>query len=98
MLRNDTEALILTSRGTPERGEGIHYLVETLRPLVPSKRLTPTVIRQSVIAIKLKAGEGLRQVQVFAGHKKVSTTELYRETNLEELRRAVDRFHPLSNE
>lgn len=96
LLRDETDELILTSRGTPERGEGIHYLVETLRPLVPGKRLTPTVIRQSVIALKLKAGEGLRQVQVFAGHKKVSTTELYRETNLEELRRAVDRFHPLA--
>ena len=28
----------------------------------------------------------------------VSTTELYRETNLEELRRAVDRFHPLATQ
>jgi integrase/recombinase XerD len=98
LLRDETEALILTSRGTAERGEGVHYLVETLRPLVPGKRLTPTVIRQSVIALKLRAGEGLRQVQVFAGHKKVSTTELYRETNLEELRRAVDRFHPLATQ
>lgn len=97
LLRELTDQLILTSRGTPERGEGVHYLVETLRPLLPAKRLTPMVIRQSVIAQRLKKGEGLRQVQVFAGHKKVSTTERYRETNLEELRRAVERFHPLSN-
>lgn len=97
-LAQSTDALILTSRGTPESGEGVHYLVETLRPLVPRKRLTPILIRQSVIARKLKAGEGLRQVQVFAGHKKVSTTERYRETNLEELRRAVDRCHPLATQ
>lgn len=97
LLRAETDHLLLTQRGTAERGEGVHYLVETLRPLVPDKRLTPMVIRQSVIAQRLKKGEGLRQVQVFAGHKKVSTTERYRETNLEELRRAVERFHPLSN-
>lgn len=97
LLRKPTDALILTGRGTPQSGEGVHYLVETLRPLLPGKRLTPTLIRQSVIALKLKNGEGLRQVQVFAGHQKVSTTERYRETNLEELRRAVQRCHPLSN-
>ncbi|OAV45764.1 hypothetical protein A3850_002425 [Lewinella sp. 4G2] len=95
LMRDDIKALILTSRGTAENGEGVHYLVETLRPLVPGKRLTPMVIRQSVIALKLKNGGGLRQVQVFAGHKKVTTTEGYRETNLEELRAAVVRFHPL---
>lgn len=98
LVREETDALILTSRGTAERGEGVHYLVETLRPLVPDKRLTPTVIRQSVIALKLKEGAGLRQVQVFAGHKKVSSTEAYRETNLEELKAAVARYHPLGNE
>lgn len=93
-----TDRLLLTSRGTAENGEGVQYLVETLRPLVPGKRLTPTVIRQSVIALKLKNGEGLRRVQVFAGHKWVSTTEGYRENNLAELRAAVGRCHPLGNE
>jgi integrase/recombinase XerD len=64
--------------------------------LVPTKRLTPTVIRQSVIAGRLKSGQGLRQVQAFAGHKKISATERYRENNLEALRLAVEKFHPLS--
>ena len=82
-------------RGTAVDAEGVGYLVEQLRPLVPGKRLTATVIRQSVIALKLKNGEGLRQVQVFAGHKWVSTTEGYRETNLEELRTALAQYHPL---
>jgi len=42
---------------------------------VPHKELTPTTIRQSVIAQKLKAGENLRKVQAFAGQSKVPTTE-----------------------
>jgi integrase/recombinase XerD len=89
--------LILTGRGSPERGEGVHYLVETLRSRVPGKRLTPTLIRQSVLALKLKEGQDLRRVQAFAGHAWISTTEGYRETELAELKRAVERFHPLGN-
>jgi site-specific recombinase XerD len=96
LLKAATNRLILTSRGTAERGEGVHYLVETLRPLLPGKRLTPTTIRQSVIAGRLKSGQGLRQVQAFVGHKKISATERYRENNLEALRLAVEKFHPLS--
>ena len=97
LLTSPTDHLLLTSRGTPERGEGVHYLIETLRPLVPAKRLTPTVIRQSVLAGRLREGADLRRVQVFAGHRKISSTERYRETDLEGLRRAVERFHPLQN-
>ena len=95
LAKTTIDRLILTGRGGQENGDGVRYLVETLRPLVPGKKLTPTTIRQSVIALKLKNGEGLRQVQTFAGHKWVSTTEGYRETNLEELRAEVAKYHPL---
>lgn len=94
LMKTPTDTLILTSRGTAEKGEGIHYLVETFRPLFPNKRLTPTTIRQSVIANKLQAGEGLRQVQVFAGHKRISATEKYRQSNLEQLQEQVNQYHP----
>lgn len=80
LLKEPTPVLILTSRGTPERGEGIHYLVETFRPKFPTKRLTPTTIRQSVLAGLLKSGQGLRQVQAFAGHRKPSGPALRRST------------------
>ena len=91
---------------TPEQGvrlnrnggaigpEYAHYLVSTFRPLLPTKRLTPTVICQSVIARLLREGKDLRIVQAFAGHKKPSTTEKYRTTQLEELKAAVDKYHP----
>lgn len=94
--KQETEQLLLTSRGSAERGEGIHYLIETLRHRFPTKRLTPTSIRQSVIAEKLKAGMNLRKVQAFAGHRKASTTEKYRQSQLEELRKVINRFHPLA--
>ncbi len=86
---------IITQKGSAEKGEGIHYLVEAFRPLFPYKKLSPTTIRQSVIANKLKEGKDLRIVQVFAGHKKPSATEKYRQNDLEALKIAVNRHHPL---
>lgn len=95
LLRRPAPALILTQRGTPEKGEGIHYLCETFREQIPGKRLSPLTIRQSVIANLLKEGRDLRVVQVFAGHKKPSATEKYRQNNLEALKQAVQKYHPL---
>lgn len=93
-----TRQLFLTRRGGPEEKQSIGALVKNLRPLVGGKTLTPRLIRQSVIAGKLRRGEGLRQMQAFAGHKSVATTEEYRETGLGELRQALGRYHPLENE
>ena len=94
LLRERTDALILTKRGTAERGEGIHYLVSTCQDLFPDRRLTPQTIRQSVIANLLKQGHDLRVVQVFAGHKYPSATERYRQSKIEELKAAVQKYHP----
>jgi integrase/recombinase XerD len=94
-IKQETESLIISGRGQAELGEGVHYLVTTMRKVIPHKKLTPMTIRQSVIANKLKAGQDLRIVQVFAGHRQPSSTEAYRTNNLEELRTAVAKYHPL---
>lgn len=94
LIKEETENLIITKVGTAEKGEGIHYLVSTFRKQIPTKRLTPTTIRQSVIANLLADGKDLRIVQVFAGHKKPSATEKYRQTNLDALKEAIDKYHP----
>lgn len=96
LIKEATQKLIITKTGTAEKGEGIHYLVSTFRHLYPSKKLTPTTIRQSVITNLLKSGTDLRIVQVFAGHKKPSATEKYRQTNLEKLRSSIEKYHPLN--
>jgi site-specific recombinase XerD len=94
-LNGESERLVITDRGTPENGEGIAYLVETLRPLFPTRKLTVHTIRASVIANRLKTGEDLRKVQLFAGHKKISSTERYRQSASEELKAAIQKYHPL---
>ncbi len=95
LIKEETDILILTMRGTAEKGEGIHYLTETLRKKYPSRKLNPTTIRQSVITNLLKEGKDLRIVQAFAGHKHPSTTEKYKQTDVEELKIEVLKYHPL---
>ena len=74
---------MLTKLGTPEKGEGISYLISTFKGLFPERNLNPKTIRQSVIADLLKQGKDLRLVQVFAGHKYPSSTERYRQNQVE---------------
>ena len=51
-------------------------------------------IRASVIVNWLKH-HNMRKVQYFAGHKYISSTEKYRQDNLEHLQEVVTKFHPL---
>ena len=95
LIKQPTERLILSGRGTPEKGEGIQYLVSTFRPMFPTKHLTPSIIRKSVIANLLKKGRDLRLVQAFAGHIKPSSTERYRQNDTDALKQSVHKYHPL---
>jgi integrase/recombinase XerD len=95
LLKVETEKLIISSRGTAETGEGICYIIETQRHLFPEKKLNAKTIRQSVITNLLKQGKDLRIVQAFAGHKYPSTTERYKQTQVEELKNQILKYHPL---
>jgi len=52
-------------------------------------------IRQSTVTYWLKT-MNLRQVQYMAGHKYVSSTERYKANNMEDLKKNLEKFHPLS--
>jgi site-specific recombinase XerD len=77
--------------------EGVQYLVGTFQPFF-NRKLTPTTIRQSVIANRLKAGEDLRHVQIFAGHRRISSTERYKVSGLDALKNAIQKHHPLDKQ
>jgi site-specific recombinase XerD len=63
--------------------------------LPKNEQLQPIKIRQSVIANLLKKENDTRVVQVFAGHKRASTTILYKQTELEILQNAINKYHPI---
>ena len=58
-------------------------------------KLIPLKIRQSVIAYLVKENNDIRIVQEFAGHRRTSATEAYKQTGLEELKSAIEKLHPL---
>ncbi len=58
------------------------------------ERFTPMKIRQSVIAHLLKESHDIRIVQEFAGHRRTGSTEAYRRTGFEELKRSIEKLHP----
>jgi integrase/recombinase XerD len=95
LITIETDILLLTKLGTAEKGEGISYLLETQKYLFPNRNLNPKTVRQSVITNLLKQGKDLRKVQVFAGHKYPSATEKYKQSDVEELKNQVLKYHPL---
>ncbi|PSR05489.1 MAG: integrase [Bacteroidetes bacterium SW_11_45_7] len=63
--------------------------------MFPERTLNMRTIRQSVITNLLKAGHDLRVVQHFAGHKYPGSTEKYKQSDVEALQRAIDKYHPM---
>ena len=91
-IEKNPDSFIITRYGNP-------IIDSTIRGVLryksaPEGKFTANKIRQSVIANLLKKN-GLREVQVFAGHKRSSATEAYRQTGLEELKTAIGKYHPM---
>ena len=59
-------------------------------------RMSPLKIRQSVIHHKLSEGHNVRVVQAFAGHRSILSTEAYQTNHIEELKKGINKYHPLS--
>ena len=95
LLKIESDLLIISSKGTAQKGASFHSLIESQKYLFPTRNLNPVTIRQSVITNLLKQGKDIRLVQVFAGHKTPSSTEKYKQTATEELKTEVLKYHPL---
>lgn len=71
----------------------IDYLMKQLRKQNP-KITSPKQIRASVI-VKWLRHYNLREVQYLAGHRYISSTEGYQQSEMQGLSEEVDQFHPL---
>lgn len=89
----DKEALLLTKNGKRIFEPLIARVINEGKS--KDDKLLPMRIRQSVIMHLLKEGHDLRVVQEFAGHKRASSTEEYKQTELDELRTQIEKYHPL---
>jgi integrase/recombinase XerD len=98
LKRKEEKTLILLVglSGNPMSGEDMtKHITRGYKTRFPGRKVNAKTIRQSVITNLLKAGNDLRIVQVFAGHKYPSTTERYKQTNVEALKTALQQHHPL---
>ena len=91
--KRQTEYFITSKYGTTLKPHGISRLINDKKP--KEEHIQPLKIRQSVIANLLKSNNDLRIVQVFIGHRRSSSTEEYKQTELEALQQAVNNYHPI---
>ena len=90
------EKLLIGKTGNPMPAEDItKHIKRSFKGIYSPRKVNCQTIRQSVITNLLKAGNDLRIVQVFAGHKNPGTTEKYKQSNMEALKTAIQQYHPL---
>ena len=90
------ERLLMGLRSEYMRGADIvKHVITRFRGRFKDRKVNCQTIRQSVIMNLLKAGNDLRIVQVFAGHKYPDTTEKYKQTDTEALKTAIQNYHPI---
>lgn len=78
LMEQDERALLIGMNGERVTTDTVHYLISTLKGLFPDKKLTPLMVRQSVISWwinKLKIPP--EQVQLMTGHRWLSSTQKY---------------------
>lgn len=87
------QQLFISMNGCENIKTSIYHLNQALRKFNPKYR-NAVQIRQSVITEWLKEKD-LRTVQYMAGHRYVSSTERYQSSNLEDLKEALNKHHPM---
>jgi integrase/recombinase XerD len=96
LLRCTTDKLLLSKLGKPISVDGIHAIIEPLKPLFPDRNLNPRTIRMSVICNWLNEKQiPLERVQELAGHKWPGTTEKYIKIDSLQQREMINRFFPI---
>lgn len=90
----DIHRLFISMNSNENIKNSLLHLNYALRKLNPKVK-HPMQIRQSVITEWLKE-KNLRTVQYMAGHRYVSSTERYQTSNLEDLKDALNKHHPLN--
>lgn len=88
-----TDQLLLSMFGSPNIKNSLHHMFINLRKRNPRVQ-SAIQIRQSVIALWVEK-YNLRTVQYMAGHRYVSSTEYYKQVNINDLRREIFEYHPL---
>lgn len=92
-LTNKETHLLFTSWGASERFSNMQaVLMRNIKRYMPQVTSTEQ-IRKSVVAEWVKK-HNLREAQYLAGHRYVSSTEVYQQTNVDDLKKSIQTYHP----
>lgn len=97
LLKDATsDVLLIGHRGGPMSADDIvKHVIRSYKNVYPERAVTAQAIRCSVIANLLAQGHDISVVQKFAGHKYPSSTERYRQSQVEALKMAIEQYHPM---
>ena len=87
--------LFISINGSENIKNSLLQLFKSIRKTNPAIQ-NPKQIRASVIIDRLRSSN-LRQVQYFAGHKYISSTERYQFNQLDSLQSKLEKCHPLNS-
>jgi len=92
----DSDVLLIGHRSRPMSADDIvKHVIRSYKNMYPGRSVTAQAIRGSVIANLLAQGHDISVVQRFAGHKYPSSTERYRQSQVEALKSAIEQYHPM---
>lgn len=93
---HDPGALFLTTRGNRLSRQTVWRIVDKAGRSVniPSKKLSPHVLRHSAATHMVEGGADLRTVQDLLGHASLSTTQVYTKVSPGHLREVIAVSHP----
>lgn len=96
LLKNNTvNELIIGLRGGPMSAEDItKHITRSYAGVYAPRKVNAQTTRQSLIANLLKQGHDISAVQLFAGHKYPGSTQKYRQSEIENLQSAINKYHP----
>jgi integrase/recombinase XerD len=96
LKENQTEKYLVGIRGNNYTEIDItSHLKHNYKGVFEGRKVNAMTIRQSVITNLLKQHNDLRIVQSFAGHKYPSTTERYKQNDVEALQQQINLHHPI---
>ncbi|TWP27616.1 site-specific tyrosine recombinase XerD [Apibacter muscae] len=91
------DILFLNRRGGQLTREMVFIIVKKLsRNAGINKNISPHTFRHSFATVLLKNGADLRSIQLMLGHESITTTEIYTHLDREQLREAIEKYHPFN--
>lgn len=95
LAQEGEKALFVSRFGTRLSARGVEQrLSRYAQDRLPSRRITPHMLRHSFASHVLQSSGDIRAVQELLGHQQLSTTQIYTHLDYQHLARIYDQSHP----